>query len=37
MGGNMEREEIIVLDKGVDIDELAENMQCCKPMPSTSK
>lgn len=37
MGGNMEREEIIVLDEGVEIDEMASNITCCKPMPQTAK
>jgi hypothetical protein len=36
-GGNMEREEITVLDEGVEIDEMASHMVCCKPMPSASK
>jgi len=37
MGGNMEKEEIIVLDEGVSVDDLASNASCCKPMPSASK
>jgi len=37
MGGNMEKEEIIVLDEGIGIDEWADDIKCCKPMPSTSQ
>lgn len=37
MGGNMEKEEIIVLDEGVSVEELASNAVCCKPMPVASK
>lgn len=33
----MEREEIIVLDKGVSLDELADEMPCCRPMPQALK
>lgn len=33
----MEREDIIILDDGIELEELAGFPVCCKPLPSATK